>query len=123
MTREIQVAIYKIQVKKSRELVSCVPSTVSGWVQRKVRKSSASTSYPPAIAGGTDCFQVRFLTFEAKPGARNQSERYLRKLKALLRKIIAPERVSWFSQDKLQPTPKEIRKCLAPDGTSTNKVA
>ena len=31
------------------------------------RESSASTTYPPATAGGTDPIQARRLTFEAKP--------------------------------------------------------
>ena len=32
-----------------------------------ISKSSASTTYPPATAGGTDPIQARCLTFEAKP--------------------------------------------------------
>src|SRR5262245_27707759 len=40
----------------------------SRWVRRRLRnisKPSASTTYPPATAGGTDCVQVRSLLLEA----------------------------------------------------------
>ena len=34
---------------------------------QNISKSSASTTYPPATAGGTDAIQARRVTFEGKP--------------------------------------------------------
>ncbi len=57
--------------QESKELcwIQSVPPAIAGglnhWISKPIRISHADI-YPPAIAGGTDCIQHRFLTFEAR---------------------------------------------------------
>ena len=44
------------------------------WLNEVIERSLMAT-HPPATAGGTDLFQVRLLTFEAKPLRGTMCER------------------------------------------------
>src|SRR6185295_4402398 len=61
--RRIRRTIRSNAVRDHRILICAwaqsVPPRGSGWVRRSLLLSSASTTYPPATAGGTDCAQVR----------------------------------------------------------------